>query len=90
MDLHDLPDIQQVAPAVNGFEESALDIDRALLCQGSGLQLAVEGCKDLRLVFLCTGDEPAVIGLDHVLCRGHVQAEGLVLLDALSRCTGPC
>ena len=50
MDLRNLTDIQPVAPAVNGCEEPALDVDRALLREGSGLQRPVKRGEYSRLI----------------------------------------
>ena len=83
MDLHDFTNVQQVAPAVNGFEEFALNIDRALLREGSGFQFPVKRPEDRGLILLRTGDETAVVGLDHLFGGRDVQAESFVFLDTL-------
>ena len=38
MDLNNFPDVEQVAPAINGPEHGAFNIDRTLFCHRSGLQ----------------------------------------------------
>ena len=52
MDLDNLADIQQVAPAVHGFEEFAFDVDRAFHRERGGLQFPVERPEDAGLVLV--------------------------------------